>query len=489
MEIASFAKSRLPHVEMEIISIPGDYGLPLTKEGRERVLDAFLQDLSRSGPKGVGISCTAIAQAEEAIHLCERIKASDPEIFVFMGGYFPTIYYEEIFARTSAVDLIVMGEGEGPALQIVDALERGASPLQKDIPNLAWKKGGRIQRTKTGVRFDLKQKTDLNLDLLRYPRAYDILPYAFSRGCPYRCTFCLEEFIRPTRQKVPVDKVRRDLKHLSERTNARTLIVSDALFKSFDLIPFVNALGMEVNFETRSDVLDPSVIREARDGIGMLALGFESASYDSLIRMNKVRDRKHYEHYLANTTAIFHEAIQNEIPIMVFMIAGYPGDSEADLEQSLRFARNLSGKSGPGGHVFKIGECRVYPKTKIYDVARSSPDVVFDDRGVFGDNVVRQPSRNLEFATVLKYMKAIFELSNFTPKLREKLSHVMPLFRLPVEALKDRDLPDACFKDGERNVLDVQEESLVALRASLPGLAGKYRDLMSTERSARHLAL
>ena len=487
MEIASFVKSNLPEVEIEVISIPMDYGLPLTQEGKEQIYSEFLNDISEIRPKGIGISCTAIAQAEEAIHLCELIKEYDPNIFIFLGGYFPTIYYEEILSKTSAVDLIVIGEGELPALKITELLERGENPINKDIPNLAWKKDGHIQLTELGVRFDLNKKASLNLELLRSPGAYDILPYAFSRGCPYRCNFCMEEFIRPVRKEVPPEIVKKDLANLANQSNSNTLLVSDALFKSFDLFPFIRSLGMKMNFETRCDVLDPPTIPQIADICGILGLGFESASYSTLRRMNKVRDRSHYEKYISNTIAIFKEAVRNEIPIMVFMIAGYPGDTEKDLEESLLFTRELSKNSGPGGYVFKIGECHVYPKTNIYDLALSLPDIVFDNDGVFGQNIVRQPSKGLEFKTILDYTREIFNLSNYTPKLQANLQNIMPFFRLPAHALQDDIISDICFRDTNREIFNVQGKSLSAFRDLVPRLTKKYKKLMSSERSTRIL--
>ena len=87
MEIASFVKFNIPDLEIKVISMPMDYGLPLSKEGKEHIYREFLEDLSQIKPKGVGISCTAISQAEEVIDLCNSIKALDPDIFIFLGGY------------------------------------------------------------------------------------------------------------------------------------------------------------------------------------------------------------------------------------------------------------------------------------------------------------------------------------------------------------------------------------------------------------------
>jgi radical SAM superfamily enzyme YgiQ (UPF0313 family) len=464
-----------------------DYGLPLSKAGKEQIYKEFIKDLAEMKPRGVGISCTAIAQAEETIQLCELIKSYDPEILIFLGGYFPTIYYEEIFSRTHAVDLIVRGEGEVPALRIVDQLEKGRNPFDKGIPNLVWKEDGGLCLTKKEKPFDLRKKATLDLSLLRVPKKYDVLPYAFSRGCHYRCDFCMEGLIRPIRREVPDEIVRRDLDNLSRQSNAQTLLVSDALFTSFDKFSILKSLGMEINFETRCDVADPSAISKIADVCGVIAIGLESASYNSLRRMNKVKDKSHYEKYIANTLSIFREASTYEIPVMVFMIAGYPGDTEDDLQQSLAFAAKLSEMAGPGGHVFKIGECRVYPKTRLHSVASSMDEVVFDDQGVFGDNIVRQPSKDVNFEKVLSYMKQVFNLSNSTGKLETALSKVMPLFRVPALSLNDPLLPDHCYRGESREILNVQGDSLSMLRSLVPHLKKKYKDLLSEARQTREI--
>ena len=180
-------------------------------------------------PKGIGISCTAISQAEEVVNLCDLIKARHPDIFIFLGGYFPTLYYEEIFSRTSAIDLIVRGEGEESALKIVELLDKDKNPINNNIPNLAWEKDGKIHLTEKGKPFDLSKKALLNPILLRHPVQYEILPYAFSRGCPYKCNFCMEESMRPIRREVPDDIIHIDLKNLLDHNDAHTLLVSDAL--------------------------------------------------------------------------------------------------------------------------------------------------------------------------------------------------------------------------------------------------------------------
>jgi Radical SAM superfamily/B12 binding domain len=488
MEVGSFVKSNLPEVPINIISIPIDYGLPLSPEGKKEIYQKLLKDISDLNPKGIGISCTGIAQADEVINLCEKLKSNNPDSFIFLGGYFPTIYFEEIFLRTSSVDLIVVGEGEIPTLRIAQSLEKGENPRKEDINNLVWKENGKIHKTQRGSRFDLGRKALINLNLLRTPDAYEVLPYAFSRGCPYQCNFCMEEFIRPQRKEVPPEIIRRDLSNLSDKSKISTLLISDALFQSFNLAPLIESLYMKINFETRCDTLDPLIIPGIANICGTIALGLESASYDTLKRMNKVRNREHYQKYLNNALAIFKEAVRHEVPIMVFMIAGYPGDTEKDLEETLNFAKGLSKFKGRGGSIFKIGECRIYPRTKLYKKAFSMPDLIFDDDGVFGQNIVRQPSKGLSFEMVLDYIKEIFHLSNLTPKFQTNMVRMMPFFRLPAEALLDPLIPDACYRDHNRNTFNVRGASLNKFRELSSTLTQKYKEGLADQRSRRNLS-
>ncbi len=489
LEIASYVKDKRPATEINVISLPMDYGLPLTVEGKEKIYSELLRDISSIKPRAVGISCTAISQAEETIHLCELIKESHPEIFIFLGGYFPTLYYEDILKRTDAVDLIVKGEGEIPALQIINRIEDGIDPRSETIPGLIWKSDDQLVFSFENERFDLKDKAILNLGLLNNPEAYDVLPYSFSRGCPYRCNFCMEDYIRPSRKAVPSQTVESDLRNLARYCTAKEIVVCDALFQSFEMVPVLRDLGMKIHFETRCDVFNPDIIPEIHDVCGTLVLGFESASYNTLRRMNKVRSPDHFQRYLRNTLAIFKKAAEFEIPIMVFMIAGYPGDTEDDLIASYDFAEKLSNFRSDGGHIFKIGECHVYPKTKIHDLARSLPDVVFDDDSVFGQNVVRKPSKDLDFETILSYTQKIYRLSNNTEKLQTAFLKMVPFFRLPAPSLLDEIIPDSCYRDKQRNILKVNCDNLNSFRDILAVLRKKNKTDLSAERKNRVLNL
>ena len=59
------------------------------------------------------------------IRMLRAIKAASPDVVTVYGGVYPTYHAERILAEEPAVDLIVRGEGEATALDLVRGLESG----------------------------------------------------------------------------------------------------------------------------------------------------------------------------------------------------------------------------------------------------------------------------------------------------------------------------------------------------------------------------
>lgn len=488
-EVASFVQARWPRLPVHVLSLPLDYGLALSRQGVEDVHARVLKDLAVLRPMAVGISCSAIAQARQAMALARQIKADLPGVAVFMGGYLPTLYPSQMLTLCPELDWVVCGEGEETAGDIAGCLLAGKDPRQEAVAGLAWRSEGRLWQTGKRPRFDLRRKVPLNPALLTHATACHVLAYAFSRGCPYRCAYCMEDQIRPQRQQVPAEVVSADLKTLLKAGSVHTIVAGDALFQSFELLPVLRDKGVKIHFETRCDAMDPGLLAGIADGCGLLALGLESASMDTLRRMNKVSSADHGRRYLAGAEALFQQAAAHAIPLALFMIAGYPGDTAADLAQSLDFARRLAAQTGAGGHVFKVGECHVYPGTRTESLARTLPDVVFDDDGVLGQNVVRQPSAGLGYDAVQAFMGEVFGLSRIAPALERQLAAVMPFFRMPVNALADPLLPPTCYHDHQRQVLRTSGPALGLLTRIVPELRTRYLAQAARDRTWRRLDL
>ena len=133
------------------------------------------------------------------VRMFRAIKAACPEVVTIYGGVYPTYHADRILAEEPAVDLIVCGEGEATAVDLIQSLDahggQGGSHLEK-VMSLVFRDAGAVVRTTTRPPIarldDWRVGWELIDDLDRYQcfgmgRAAIV---QFSRGCPHRCTYC-----------------------------------------------------------------------------------------------------------------------------------------------------------------------------------------------------------------------------------------------------------------------------------------------------------
>jgi anaerobic magnesium-protoporphyrin IX monomethyl ester cyclase len=127
--------------------------------------------------------------------LAERVKRRHPDICLAVGGPHATLRPEECI--TSAYDVVCVGEGEYPTLELVEQLESGKPP--GGIANLWIKQGDRVERNACRPFLE-------DLASLPFPDREMWLPWVANpisrpsflagRGCPFQCTYCCNHALR-----------------------------------------------------------------------------------------------------------------------------------------------------------------------------------------------------------------------------------------------------------------------------------------------------
>jgi len=169
--------------------------MPLTEIVREAL--AFSPDavlIGHSGSTSGHPSATAIFRA---------LRLVLPAARMIYGGVFPTYHWREILAEVPEIDVIVRGEGEETARQLMAALDGGGALLEiavaeielGHIPGIAYRRGFKVVAT-------LPAPTIQDLDAYRI--GWELIDHArysywggkravvvqFSRGCPHLCNYC-----------------------------------------------------------------------------------------------------------------------------------------------------------------------------------------------------------------------------------------------------------------------------------------------------------
>src|SRR3990170_2391366 len=144
-------------------------------------------------PEMVGI--TSMTQTIKSVLLSSRVaKEACPDATVVLGGPHATFMDEQILNEEAAVDIIVRGEGEQTLLELAHNLSDSRS--LRTVNGIAFRSNEQTVRTPNR---SFIQKLDelprpaykhFSLEKYRlFGRA--IFPVITSRGCPFRCSFCV----------------------------------------------------------------------------------------------------------------------------------------------------------------------------------------------------------------------------------------------------------------------------------------------------------
>lgn len=179
-------------------------------------------------------------QIGRSLAVSRRLKNLDPRIPIVWGGVHPTLYPEQTLAEP-AIDYVVVGDGEEVLVRLVEALKANRSPA--GIPGVGRKEDGRTIFEPPGEPFDLTKAGTYAYELIDLPAWCDVrigrvaLPYPVflyyaTRGCPWRCTFCVTSVLEQTRGRraKKITDIIADLRTLRERVQVRCIIFPDEYF-------------------------------------------------------------------------------------------------------------------------------------------------------------------------------------------------------------------------------------------------------------------
>ncbi len=152
-------------------------------------------------PDVVGVSCIFSTQAENAKEAIRLAKETDKGIITLTGGSHPTYALEDMLSLED-LDFIVIGEGELPTSQLLNAINRGEDVSK--IKGLAGKLNGQkfvnperqyIEDLDTlpfpaSHLLNMEKYFKINLPQNPYPQGKRVAQIVTSRGCSAKCVFC-----------------------------------------------------------------------------------------------------------------------------------------------------------------------------------------------------------------------------------------------------------------------------------------------------------
>lgn len=286
--------------------------------------------------------------------MIEQMRAAAPGAIFVVGGNYATMHAEQVIGEGLA-DVVVRGEGEDVVVGLVAELEGGkhASGVL-DTRGITYRLPGHdLHRNPDMPRID---------DLDRLPHMYTagdefrvgmrhrflktLQPdgdyfigssYVTSRGCPERCTFCMDPTIwnRKVRFHSPayVEEAVRFCWDNYHTEGKPKFYFGDATFtlrkaRLYDICDRITDVGWTYNVQTRADMVDEETLLRMK-AANFTSLAFGSESFNDEILESVVLKRQTSEQILRGAALARQHGLD---PILTF-IAGLPGESK---ESNLR---------------------------------------------------------------------------------------------------------------------------------------------------------
>ena len=320
--IRAYAKKYLEHIALKEYTI--------NQKAEEILTDIFLE-----APDIVAIS-VYIWNREMVDILLEEIPKVLPKARIVLGGPEAANDAQSLLKRNNQIDCVMDGEGEATFEELCQHY------IEKNI-ELSEIKGLILREKRTGVR------PFLDMDELPFfyeewgneknlgPFKNKIIYYETSRGCPFRCSYCLSSLDKTVRLK-SLEKVYKELQFFLDRRVPQVKFIDrtfnanakHALSIWTYLLEHDNGVT-NFHFEVEADILtreEIDVISKMRPGLIQLEIGVQTTNKEVLKAINR---KEIGERMLSNIASI--HAVRNTHQHLD-LIAGLPYEDMESFKRS-----------------------------------------------------------------------------------------------------------------------------------------------------------
>jgi radical SAM superfamily enzyme YgiQ (UPF0313 family) len=335
------------------------------------------RELRSFNPDVVGIT-SVTSSIYEAYKVAETAKRIREDCIVILGGPHASFMPRQSMEECKYIDVIVRGEGEETARELIENIEKGSS--LNEVRGITFRRGNEVIETEP--RPFIK-----NIDDIPFP-SRDLLPmhlYKFngvkyttmltSRGCPFKCSFCSSSrlFGGYWRGRSP-ENVLEEMKIIYEEYGIRNIEFIDDTFtlnqeRAEKICDGIVEQGWDISWgaSSRVDTLSKKLAEKMKKaGCWIIYLGIESGSQKILDAIEK---RITLEQVRKAVKILKDSGIQ----VLGSFIIGFLQDTKETIKETIKFAKSLNLDYAQ----FSI--LTPYPGTPIFDYAKRNNMLLTED--------------------------------------------------------------------------------------------------------------
>jgi anaerobic magnesium-protoporphyrin IX monomethyl ester cyclase len=263
--------------------------------------------------------------------VAKKIKELKSDCKILLGGPEVSYEYDEIIALPF-IDFIIVGEGETPFSEFLNSY-----PNVENVSGLVRKDNLEIIKNTSAPMFDLKnfeQSMPYQFDNIEELKN-KVLYIETSRGCPYKCEFCLASLDNKVRY-LPDASIKKTLLFMME--HGKVVKFLDRTFNikrdfTIDIFKFILEHHRPHNvfqFEITADILHPDIINFIHEnvpkGLFRFEIGIQTVNQKANLEVSR---KQNFE----KTKRIIQE-LDYKIEMHLDLIVGLPLDYWDDIKYS-----------------------------------------------------------------------------------------------------------------------------------------------------------
>ncbi len=300
----------------------------------------------------LGISCMTGPQIKFGLEAAAAVRGAGLDLPLIWGGYHPSILPEQT-SRNRYVDAVVRGQGELTLLDLAEHLGEGEDFT--GVEGITFTRDGETVSNPDRRIADINEFPRLPYEKLDRPQRYlnnmhvgsRVINYVSSQGCPARCQFCAEPQVYKRRWKAYTpERVVADLEFLRDFFGIDGVMYFDSTYfvnerRAREISTLMLERGLELGWAANARApqlgkfADDTFDLLKRSGLWAFLVGAESGSSTQLETMQKDIGPE-------DILGAARVATRHGLKISYSFIVGFPGETEAEVEETWQVMEEVS---------------------------------------------------------------------------------------------------------------------------------------------------
>lgn len=370
-------------------------------------MDAVVRDLYERKPDVLFFSCY-VWNIEYVKDVAGQLKKVLPQTDIWFGG--PEVSYDGpvILQDNPYLKGVMIGEGETVFTKLMHFYSYGDICL-KDIEGLMYRENERIVMTKPGSLVPMDELKFLYEEPERF--AHRIIYYESSRGCPFRCSYCMSSIDKTVRFR-SMELVKKELGFFLAHNVLQVKFI-DRTFnirvdRTMEILQFLlehdNGIT-NFHFEVAADIItdeEIALMNQMRPGLIQLEIGVQSTNPDTIREIDRTMDLERVKEVVRTLRK------PGNIHIHLDLIAGLPKEDIKSFIHSFNEVYELRPQELQLGFLKVLKGAKMHDKAEEYGLiyADKAPYEVLKTNWMDFDDIIRLKA--VEEMTEVYYNSGLF---------------------------------------------------------------------------------